>query len=126
MPAAMRRAISCVLPEPAPASTMRLWSRSVTMRWREAASRRSLMAREPPVGVQLGCGLLAFRAFMRIGSACGAVVAELAVFLVGRMHVEALSKHIAKVTQDLADIGLGLHVDLLAILAPFRAGEVVR
>src|SRR5688572_2593688 len=126
MPAAMRAAISCVLPEPAPASTIRLRPSSETMRSRAGWSARGLlMARQPVTRREARVALLGPGLRVRGGATRGTVVAELAVLLVARVDEEPGRDDVAQIGEHLADRCGRLRRNALAFEPPLGAGEVV-
>src|SRR3712207_3223111 len=99
MPAAMRSASICVLPEPAPASTRMLVSSSFLIASRDAWSMRrmSVMLRQPRVRGELRILELRLCLVVHGRTARGLVIAELAVLLVGRMDERAGEDQLAQI-----------------------------
>src|SRR3954452_22015485 len=127
MPAAMRSASICVLPDPAPASTRIFVSSSSRIRRRDSRSivRESDMSGEPPVRVQ--SRILQFSQGLIVDgpTAGGGVVAEPAVVSIGCADEAALHNQLAKTPEDAADRRLLRSVNGHALLPPLVAGEVV-
>src|SRR5687768_15479922 len=108
IPAAMRWAISCVLPDPAPASTRRLRSKVDAMRSRASMSRRTglLMGPQPVSCRHRGIAHLLLNALHRQRRPARARhIAELAVAIVGRVGERPGRNHIAQLAQHFGEIG---------------------
>src|SRR5262245_44992914 len=99
MPAAMRRAIMWVLPQPAPASTSMLRSRSDTIRRRDRSSLRGLLMRQLPVSCrQLGVRQLDLDAIEGVGRAArGSQFAVLARVLARGVNERTGGDHFAQI-----------------------------
>src|SRR5687768_17097447 len=122
----MRAAISCVLPDPAPASTMRLRSSSVRIRLRAGASRRmSAMIRQPPVRRERRILQLLLRPLVDLRSARATVVAEPAILLLWRVDERAGRDDIAQIRQYGAHGRGRLQRDDLSLETSLGAREVV-
>src|SRR5712692_8623409 len=113
MPAAMRRARLSVLPDPAPASTRRLTSRSRSMRSRAFWSGkrlRSVMRGQAPIRIerpvrdvlQLEPGPV-----VRIAATGTTEVTPLAIVLVGAMNERTRGEDVEQIAQDGAGLGCG-------------------
>src|SRR5688572_15637103 len=132
MPAAMRSASICVLPEPAPASTRMLVPRSSRNARRDASSERGFTAADvlgmrgqPSERLQLRIRELAFRCLVHGPAARRLVVAPLASLLVRRVDERTVHDHLTQV----AEYGRGLRQrrrrDMHALPSSLVAGEVV-
>src|SRR5882672_3843928 len=127
MPAAMRSASICVLPEPAPASTRMLVSSCSRIVRRECSSviRESGMVREPPERVALGVRQLDLRLGIRSVSAGSNEIAVPAVVLVLGSDEVAAGNYLTQVGQNGTDRRERGGLDSNAFAPPFVAGEVV-
>src|SRR4051812_13768051 len=127
MPAAMRAASSCVFPEPAPASTSRLDSRSVLIRWRAASSGVTalgflLMSHQLCEWLQRRVARdLRFRTRRRVLAARVAVMTPLAGPLVRRVNEHASRNHVSQIGQHLTNVRDWLNRDPLPFLLAFCA-----
>src|SRR5262245_41907988 len=108
MPAAMRSASFSVLPDPAPASTRRLRSSSVTMRLRAAASatdRVLLMVRQPDERSQTPVLTFDFGPSAGVLAARVTVVAPLARLTVRSVHEQTGRNDRAEIAQHGTNLG---------------------
>src|SRR5262245_38714743 len=108
MPAAIRSASFCVLPDPAPASTRRLRSSSVTMQLRAVASatdRVLLMSRQPDERNQTLVSVFDFRASGCVLAACVTVVTPLARLTVRSVHEQTGRNDRAEIAQHGINLG---------------------
>src|SRR5687768_690895 len=117
----------CVLPEPAPASTRRLRSRSEMMVARDWSSLSGLsgglfMGLKPPPGREQPVLRFCFDAAERVsGPACDPQVAEHARLFVSSVNEGARSYYIAQIREHTCENRLARRVDDTALLATLDA-----